>query len=108
MVCPALRQCGNDEEWYAKLPLLFVARDGNREEECAFVHWYEDDASPSAQTAATGMRCLRPAKRRHPRREAPCAAARYDVIRVSTIQRPVYIQPDPQKQGVFFVNHFFS
>ena len=83
--CPAPQKMVRNEE----LLLLLIAQDG------------KDYASALPQTAATGIMCLRPAKNL-----PPCAAVWYDVVRVSTIQRPVYIQPRPQQQAIFTVNHF--
>ena len=74
--CPALQKMVRNEE----LLLLLIAQDGK--------HY----ASALPQTAATGIRCLRPAKNL-----PPCAAAWYDVIRVSTVQRPVSIVHHPQQ-----------
>ena len=44
------------------LLLRFTAQNSNREEQCAFVYWSEDDALAPAQTAATGMRVPLPSQ----------------------------------------------
>ena len=95
------RRAGNDEHWFAQLRLLLSFRDAaGAEHRLAFLRWLS-----STGGAEVPMQRLAWAK------QGPAGGTQrawYECVDVDTIERPVFLQPDPKHEGCFYYNHFMG
>ena len=96
----------NDEEvWFGQLLLLFSYKTVWAEHECAFVRWLTPVQRPAhavnlrlkamkwAMTRATGIRGK---------------VFQTDIVPVTSIIGPCFMQPDPIAKNIFYYNHWIG
>ena len=96
--CPPFHSGGDGSTYFAQLRLIFSFQDMHRRRwECALVRWL--DTAPGNSTVNE----LRLRWAQLPWRQG---GGWFDVISLSSIMRPVFLQPDPLVNGQFFFNDF--
>ncbi len=94
---------GGGNIFFAQLRFILSVEDTlRRKREVALVRWL--DSAPSSAAVSE----LRMQRRRWAtvRRRKGGSDAWYDAVTLSSITRPVFLQPDPLMEGQFFVNDY--
>lgn len=97
------RRAGPDQEerWFAQLRLVLSFKDAaGAQHRLAFLRWLS-----SVGDAELPMQRLSWAK------QGPAGGpqrAWYDCQDIDCIERPVFLQPDPEYEGCFYYNHFMG
>ena len=116
LLSPAIFPCcsgegpnGEEEVWFGRLVSFVVISRDNAEESWAFVQWYAE-AAHNETTALTRMSRLKWCKHQRciGRTGELSRMEYYDLIPLTKIIKPVFIQPDPTAADHFLYNHFLS